>query len=145
MGRPGMEWLLFPHSLCESLNDPVFLPLFFQARFDALVCPPRRPGEPPELWTCGVAHILDNLVLSQSSLTPLFVLLPFPQVQGGGDVVLEHLCLALNQMADARAGRESADKPDYPDDDDDEDYNGPLTPTDWPGLFSDDVSCLMLL
>ena len=109
------------------------------------MCPPRRPGESPSLWTCGVAHTLDALV---PFLALLFVVLPF-QVQGGGEVALEQLRLALNQMAEARDGQDSADEPDdnqdYPDDHSDDHDGGPLTPTDWLGLFSDDVSCLMLL
>ena len=62
-------------------------------------------------------------------------------------MVLERLRLVLNQLAADRADREHNDESDYPDDDDEGDYNvdGPLTPTDFPGLFSDDVSCLMLL
>ena len=73
-------------------------------------------------------------------------------MQGSGDVVLERLRVVLNQLAADRAAREindgeHNDKPDYPDDDGEDDYDvdGPLIPTDFPGLFSDDLSCLMLL
>ena len=73
---------------------------------------------------------------------------PF-QVHGGGEVALEQLRLALNQMAEARVGQGSADEPDdnqdYPDNDSDDHDGGPLALTDWPGLFSNDVSCLILL
>ena len=72
-------------------------------------------------------------------------------MQGSGDVVLERLRLVLNQLAADVAARELHDRDPNdesdPDDDDDDDYdvNGPLIPTDFPGLFSEDVSCLMLL
>ena len=66
-------------------------------------------------------------------------------------MVLERLRLVLNQLAADRAARELNDREPNdesdPDNDDEDDYDvdGPLIPTDFPGLFSDDVSCLMLL
>ena len=107
------------------------------------MCPPARPDGSPRLRTRGVAHTPEDSVPPHALL---YLILP-PQVQGGCDVVLERLRLVLNQLAADRADREHNDESDYPDDDDEGDYDvdGPLTPTDRPGLFSDDVSCLMLL
>ena len=124
-----------------------------------LVCPPARPDSSPRLQTRGVAHTPEDsvpphvlLYLILPLLHVLLYLIPPLQVQGSGDVVLERLRLVLNQLAADRAAREindgeHNDEPDYPDDDGEDNYDvdGPLIPTDFPVLFSDDVSCLMLL
>ena len=54
-------------------------------------------------------------------------------MQGGGEVVAERLRRVLNHLAGV---------PDT-DADPNDDYNddGPPVPADYPGLFSDDVSC----
>ena len=98
------------------------------------------------LLGCGLVALLTPLRTRYLPYALLYLILP-PQVQGGGDVVLERLRLVLNQLAADRADREHNDESGYPDDDEEGDYDvdGPLIPTDFPGLFSDDVSCLMLL
>ena len=96
------------------------------------------------LLGCGLVALLTPLKTWYLPHALLYLILP-PQVQGGGDVVIERLRLVLNQLAADRADREHNDESGYPDDDDEDDYDGPLTLTDRPGLFSDDVSCLMLL
>ena len=95
------------------------------------------------LLGCGLVGLLILLKTQYLPLALLYRILP-PHVQGGRDVVLQRL--VLNKLAADRADREYDDESSYPDDGDEDNYKGPLTiPTDWPGLFSDDVSCLLLL
>ena len=124
-----------------------------------MVCPPARSDGSPRVLTRGVGHTLEDSVPPHALLyliLPLlhvlilsFLILPL-QVQGSGDVVLERMRLVLNQLAADVAARElhnrdPNDESDPDDDEDDYDVDGPLIPADFPGLFSDDVSCLMLL
>ena len=98
------------------------------------------------LLCCGLVALLTPRRTRYLPHTLLYLILP-PQVQGGGDVVLDRLRLVLNQLAADRADREynDHDGSGYPDDDDEDDYDGPLVPPDQAGLLSDDVSFLMLL
>ena len=54
-------------------------------------------------------------------------------MHGGGEVVAERLRRVLNHLAGVR-GADAGYDDDYTDD-------GPPVPADYPGLFSDDVSC----
>ena len=98
------------------------------------------------MLTRGVGHTLADSVLYPSLMIFFFLLfmvflmiyaLPL-QVQGDADDVVESLRLVLNQLAAAAVV--AAEYPAAEEDEDDD-----VDPADYPGLFSDDVSCLMLL
>ena len=113
-----------------------------------MLCPPVGTPGYPRVLTRGIAHTSQDSVLhlplpliGLSRLLLFCLILPL-QVQGAGEVVVERLRRALNQLAADYMVGEFADEINaFSDgDDDDSDADGPPDPADYPGLFSDDVS-----
>ena len=102
-----------------------------------VVCPPSLADGSFRVLTRGVGHSQDGSVLYSYSYSTLVYNFPL-QVQGDARDVVDGLLQLLSQFTVAAAINDGYDAADeYADDNDD--------PADYPGLFTNNVSFLMLL
>ena len=125
--------------------------LFFQGRFDTLICPPKHPDGTASVWVRAAAHSHESSVIL--SLSSFLTCIAFLQVDGAE--AIEQIRDALFLIPSAqKSGHNTDAEPDddVPGGDDGRDDDGSGGHSDtvtrghlvaisqWNGLFTDDVS-----